>query len=199
MCDINITRENVGDLLDSCHGALMRIWNQYRDQMYQRGFETAEATQEVAARVLENRESFRGTTQAEFCAWSRCILINWILAELRRNRPVQMDSGHDTADSGQQRPSEAFQDDVRYAAYQLARAALPEHERVLIELRYEEARSVAEVSERLQRDHPEVWQTHQAEWDSRHRLDNACQAAEQHLNDLARGFFRELEGGSPGE
>jgi RNA polymerase sigma factor (sigma-70 family) len=194
-----INRDNVFNLLELCHPALMKAWNKYRQQMYARGFETADAKNEVAVKVLDKRDTFRGSTQAQFCAWSKQILVRWILAELRRKRPGQIDSGHDTADSGQERPSQAFQDELRYAVYLLARAKLPEHERNLIELRYEQDLSVRKVGEALRKDYPLLWQIHQAEWDSEAKLGQGCEKAKQHFNEMAAEVHRQLEGGSPDE
>ena len=194
-----ITRENVPELLERCHGALMRIWNRCRDQMRRRGFETTEAIQEVAARVWENRADFRGTTVEEFCAWSGQILLHWMYAEQRRCRPDQMGSALLPVDPKQKRPSVDFQELLRWEAYQQARKELPDHERELIALRYEQQLSLREVGEQLEKDHPDLWQIHQAAWGSPYKLDKACQAAEQHLNKLARAIHRELEGGPPHE
>jgi RNA polymerase sigma factor (sigma-70 family) len=194
-----INKDNLLTHLELCHGALMRIWNQYRDQMNRRGYETADATQEVTTRVYAKSAEFKGKTLDEFCGWSKKILTRWILGELRRTRAMQMDGDHDASDSGQPRPSEVFQSEIRFAAYRLARAALPELERILIEFKYEQKLKVEEVFELLQRDYPILWETHQANWNSSDMLKTACQAAKQHLNDIAKEIHQQLETGSSDE
>src|SRR4051812_15552880 len=105
-----ITRENVLEILERCHGSHMRIWNRCRQQMHRRGFETADATQEVATRVWDNRADFKGSTLAEFCAWSGQILLNWMYAEQRRCRPDPMGSSPLPVDPKQKSPSLDFQE-----------------------------------------------------------------------------------------
>jgi RNA polymerase sigma factor (sigma-70 family) len=188
--------ENLDEELHKCHKALMKVWNLYRDQMHRRGFDTVDVFQELALKVLANRERFRGTTQGEFCAWSRQIVRNFILAELRRRRGAQMDPDLDPVDTDQQRPSSAFQDEIRHAVYELASASLPEHERVLIELRFESGHSVREVGERLRNDYDQLWQIHRASWSPEHALKQACERAKEAINRSAVEIHRLLEGGS---
>ena len=122
--------------LHNCHPALMRVWKQYRDLMYRRGYNTMDATQEVCVRVLAKKHELKNQTRAGFCAWSQTILRYWILEKLRRRRPGQMDSAFDVADK-QGSPSRVSEKELRHAAYELARAEIHESDRVLIELRFE--------------------------------------------------------------
>ena len=134
-----INWDDLDEELKKCHPALMKVWNRYRDQMHRRRFETVDVLQELSLRAFKNRDQFRGTTRASFCKWSLVILQRLIVEELRQRRHEyqHFSSDIDPMDPAQQRPSEKFQDDVRYATYQMARENLAEHDRVLIELRFE--------------------------------------------------------------
>jgi hypothetical protein len=193
-----ITRENVHELVERCHGAIMAQWNKLRDRMHLLGYDTQDAKQEVAKRVWENKDNFRGATQNEFCRWSAAIVYHWMVAELRKKRPEQMPSGPEPVHPKQHRPSQEYRQILRWMSYYKAREALPGHELALIGLRYEQdpELSLNRIRARLQREYAELWQRHQGEWGSDEKLKDACTTALQHLNELAHAFNRELEGGS---
>jgi RNA polymerase sigma factor (sigma-70 family) len=191
--------------LEKCHPALMNVWNRYRDQMHRRGFETVDVLQDLALKVYKKRDQFRGARPRSFCEWSRVILRGLIVEELRRRRHghQHLDSDMDAVNPAQQRPSEEFQDDVRYAAYNLARANLPEHELALIDLMSEfkpekskPGLSMREVGERLRKGYPQLWQIHYSEWyPEEPKLRKACERARKALDKSFTECHRLLEGG----
>ncbi len=51
--------------------ALMKVWDRYRDQMHRRGFEAVDVLQELALRVFNKRDQFRGTTRPSCSRWTK--------------------------------------------------------------------------------------------------------------------------------
>lgn len=188
-----ITHENLPQLLETCRPALMAIWVRYASQMERRGFTVEEIMPTVAEIAWEHREQFRGQT-VQFCAWVRTIFERWITAELDRKRPVQMDSQFDASDPGQPRPSQDYRSGLQQKAYANAWNDLPEHERVLIDLRFLRDLSVGKVKEALQMEYPRLWEEHKAEWDSWYLLDKACDKADRHFRDLVAKKYGDLGG-----
>jgi hypothetical protein len=80
-------REAIGQLILACHGPLMKVWNRFRDQMYDREIMTDAALNDVESLICEKISTFNGTSVGEFCKWSRTIFCNMILQRLRGNRP----------------------------------------------------------------------------------------------------------------
>lgn len=197
-----INQDDVPILLTQCHGALMGVWNKYRSQLNQHGIETIDAIQEVTIRVLSKLHEFKPKSddislERQFCAWTKVILVHWILDNLRKDAPVHLSSDLSKPDDVQERPSETFQVKIRRAAYTIGKAELPEHERTLIELRYEEELSIRDLSDRLRNDYPSLWEDHKLNWSTPYKLNDACLSAKSHLNANAQRIYRTLESGFP--
>ncbi len=57
---------NIEEELKRCHPALMKVWNDYRDQMHRHGFNTSVVLKDLSAKVWEKRDRYDGTTRGEF-------------------------------------------------------------------------------------------------------------------------------------
>ena len=80
-CGCNQSRDQLMDQLQSYLNVVAR---QNADQRMQQKFGNSDIVQRSMVNVIENFESFRGSTQGEFKAWLKQILINEI-RKIRRD------------------------------------------------------------------------------------------------------------------
>ncbi len=194
--------------LEQCHGALMVVWNRYREEMTRRGFNTEEVVNSLEARCWERRAQFDGTTVEVFCGWSRIILTNWIKNELDRRRAGQFPTSFDAGDSAQPRPSQDYDSFQMRLVGEAARSRLTDDQIAMFDALNDHPVKDGVIRPKpipnrvrtyLDTHHPGLRQTH-PEWEENATLAAACNEAWDAFDKHAREIYHDLERGEgPGE
>jgi RNA polymerase sigma-70 factor (ECF subfamily) len=128
--------------------------------------DASDVVQQAILHAHQNREQFRGRTEAEWLAWLRAILANVLAAaarqlhaqarDLRRERSAQEEAELLALAADQTSPSEGAARGEELLRLAEALACLPADQRRVVELHHLQGLSVADVAERLGRTRPAV-------------------------------------------
>lgn len=120
--------------------------------------DTSDLVQQTLLKAHENRDQFRGTTDAERAAWLRAILANQVRDAYRRLGQVSARSVEETSlrlegwlASEELSASQRAERNERLLALATAMARLPEDQRTALELHHLEGLSVVAVARRMGR------------------------------------------------
>jgi RNA polymerase sigma-70 factor (ECF subfamily) len=158
--------------LESYRGYLRLLARTQLSPRLQAKLDASDAAQQTILQAHEARAQFRGTTEAEFCAWLRAILANVLAVAVRRFETAARDTGRERSleaelelsssrmecllAADQTSPSQRAvrgEDLLRLAA---ALAQLPEDQRRVVELHHLKGLPVAEVAEQMGRTRPAI-------------------------------------------
>src|SRR5262245_2060803 len=120
--------------------------------------DTSDLVQQTLLKAHENRDQFRGTTDAERAAWLRAILANQVRDAYRRLGQEPVRSVEETSlrleawlAAEELPPSQKLERNERLLALAEAMARLPEDQRLVLELRHLEGLSVVAVAQQMGR------------------------------------------------
>jgi RNA polymerase sigma-70 factor (ECF subfamily) len=120
--------------------------------------DTSDLVQQTLLKAHENRDQFRGTTDAERAAWLRAILANQVRDAYRRLGQEPVRSVEETSlrleawlASEALSPSQRLDRSERLLALAAAMAGLPEDQRWALDLHHLEGLSVVAVAQRMGR------------------------------------------------
>jgi RNA polymerase sigma-70 factor (ECF subfamily) len=126
-------------------------------------FDTSDLVQQTLLKAYENRDQFRGTSDAERAAWLRAILANQVRDAYRKLGQEPVRSVEETSlrldawlAAEDLSPSQRLLRNERLLVLAEAMARLPEDQRQALELRHLEGLSVVAVAQRMGRSTPSV-------------------------------------------
>ena len=121
-------------------------------------FDTSDLVQQTLLKAHENRDQFRGTTDAEQAAWLRAILANQVRDGYRRLGQQPVRSVEETSlrleawlGAADLSPSQRLMRNERLLVLAEALARLPEDQRQALELRHLQCLSVVAVAQQMGR------------------------------------------------
>jgi RNA polymerase sigma-70 factor (ECF subfamily) len=121
-------------------------------------FDTSDLVQQTLLKAHENRDQFRGTTDAERAAWLRAILANQVRDAYRKRGQEPVRSVEETSlrleawlAAKDLSPSQRLVRNERWLVLAEVMARLPEDQRQALELRYLEGLSVVAVAQEMSR------------------------------------------------
>lgn len=158
------SNEALGKLFESCRSYLLLVANQELGADLQAKINPSDLVQETFLEAKQAFPRFEGASEAELMAWLRRILLNNLANVTRhyrgtRRRQLQRElglNGNDVQEpidlpAAAPSPSEQLLAREQAAALEAALARLPEHYRVVLQLRHQESRSFVEIGDALGR------------------------------------------------
>jgi RNA polymerase sigma-70 factor (ECF subfamily) len=163
----NGSAKALGHALETCRRYLLLIAKRELDPMLQAKGDASDLVQETFLEAQRDFAQFHGTTDAEFRAWLRRLLLNNVGAfsrsyrgtgkrQVAREVPLQSDDSS-APDLGQQLPADSatpsgfVMEKERKESLQVALARLPDDYRQVILLRYQEERTFEEIGTAMNR------------------------------------------------
>ncbi len=152
--------EALGQALEACRGYLLLIAQRELDSDLQAKGGASDLVQGTMVDAVRDFPRFQGTSEAELQAWLRELLLHNLVdftrqyrqAEKRQiEREVGLQAGDSSAEHGgglaaaTPSPSDQAMEDEEAQAIHRALERLPEHYRRVLQLRFEEDRSFAEI------------------------------------------------------
>jgi RNA polymerase sigma-70 factor (ECF subfamily) len=134
------------------------------DARLQSKLDPSDIVQLTLLKAHQNIDQFRGQTSAEMAAWLRRILANTLIDAVRKfkpemNRQLSLDRAVEQSSARldnwlaaeQSSPGEQLQREEQLGRLARALAALPDDQRVAVEMHHFHDRSIAEIAESLSR------------------------------------------------
>jgi RNA polymerase sigma-70 factor (ECF subfamily) len=159
------SREALGELIGQCRAYLLLVANSELDRQLQAKVAPSDVVQETLLRAHEHFAQFQGSSEKEFLAWVRRILLNQVVNVGRDLRRAKRDVNREQPIAGNSRvsipaidpatgdptPSRqvSAQEDSRELSAAIER--LPEDYRLAVLLRYQQDLSFAEMGKILDR------------------------------------------------
>jgi len=156
--------ESLGMVLDACRGYLLRIANRELDAELRVKTAASDVVQQTMLGAVRGFDRFHGTTESELLAWLRKLLRNNVIDAVRLyreagkrqlSREVALDAGGSPG-SGKIEPSAAISSPSCHEigreereAVERAIEKLPDVNRRVLELRYQEQRSFDEIGQQV--------------------------------------------------
>lgn len=159
------SREALGELIDQCRAYLLLVANSELDRQLHAKVAPSDVVQETLLRAHEHFEQFHGSSEKEFLAWVRRILLNQVVNVRRDLRRAKRDVNREQPMTGNSQvsvpaidpatgePTPSRQISAKEDSLELSEAIerLPEDYKTAVLLRYQQDLSFAEMGKELDR------------------------------------------------